>query len=179
MDDSCAEKTLPSPIGHFDPASIWNASQVLYHHCGIKLSVAQCKKLSGETSWRTWTPCTSNDVWSLLLNWKLPLLQLISQFPRPPLGFWTQAFVLVRLVGNPIGTVADLLHTLALAQSRARFWNRVCTGRCAEPHTSLCLRDKMLVEDWKALAIITVSYDEWNEGSRASRAIFIAMWYVS
>ena len=46
-----------------------------------------------------------------LASWRGRLFQLISQFQRPPLGFWAQAFTVVHLFGNPIDKVASFLYS--------------------------------------------------------------------
>lgn len=60
-----------------------------------------------------------------LTIWKVPLLQLISLFPRPPLDFWTEVFVLVHLVGDPIGKIRSLIIKISKCQVMTKEWRRL------------------------------------------------------
>ena len=54
-------------------------------------------------------------------------------------------------MGDPIDTIGSLLYSLHVAQARAIRWKKEREG------------------DWKALALITVSYDEWGLGNEAEK----------
>jgi hypothetical protein len=82
------------------------------------------------------------------------LFQLISQFQRPPLGPWAQAFTVVHLFGNPIDTIASLLYTLALCQSRARKF-----------------KEGGLNRRWKLATLIMISYDECGNDEAARQQL--------
>ena len=64
-------------------------------------------------------------IWACLTNWKFPLLQLVAQFPRPPLGLGAQAFVIAHLLGDPVDTIRNLLRKLATCQRRAKKWENI------------------------------------------------------
>lgn len=64
-----------------------------------------------------WAAYEAKDVFSRLIDFKLPLLQLISQTPRPRLGsgwyaFWIQVFAIAHLCGDPIDTMSGYLFTM-------------------------------------------------------------------
>ena len=61
-------------------------------------------------------------IWVRLTTWKFPLLQLVAQFARPPLGFAEEAFTMAHLLGDPIDTINNLLQKLSSCQRRARIW---------------------------------------------------------
>ena len=78
-------------------------------------------------------------------------MQLIFQFPRPPLGAKVEIFTIAHLLGDPIDTISSLLYTLATCQSRAEM-----------------LRKKGITDqDWKNLALIMDSYDECGKSQAA------------
>jgi hypothetical protein len=162
----------PPPPHRFDFVYLWNVTQQIISHCPndtrlfagdqTKLNQAACMSAAGETSsWTSWTRYPPNDIWSRLSNWKFPLLQLVFQFPRPPLGIGTEAFALTHLMGDPIDTIASLLYTLAVCESRARFWKRVCK-RSSKP-----VLGGRREQDWKVFTLIMVSYDEWKCGKQS------------
>jgi hypothetical protein len=117
---------------------------------------AACERITGSVGsiWKDWTPYPISDVWNRIVVWKLPLLQLLSQFPRPPLGPSVETGVLLHLLGDPIDSVSCILLTLAMCQKRAGDAKRLCQragARKGQPDYD---------RTWKGLAIIMVSYDE-------------------
>jgi hypothetical protein len=119
-----------------------------------------CKLIAGAA----WKRYPNADVWYRLTTWKFPLFQLISISPRPPLGFWEEAFTIVHLLGDPIGSTTDLLRKIDSCQSRAESWKHKLDNN----HLRLKLQDHEGLHElypqrlWKALALIIVSYDEWG-----------------
>lgn len=77
--------------------------------------------------------------------------------------------MLFHLMGDPIDTNWSLLYNLCVAQARATYWKK----RVEEyPKDETDEQWKEKAEgDWKALALITVSFDEWGLGEKA--AIFL------
>lgn len=150
------------------------------------LTDASCRLFTHRKAWpKSWTPYPAADIWARLTTWKFPLLQLVAVFPRPPLSFWVEFFVLVHLLGDPTSTTNSLLLKMASCQARARFWKsefenvelnlaRLLTEAPTPispsvalteplpayhpPDTPLPSRDGM----WKGLAAIVDSYDEWG-----------------
>ena len=57
-----------------------------------------------------------------MTTWKLPLVQVIASFPRPPLNLKIEIFVMAHLLGDPIDTAQNLLRKLAKCQARAEVW---------------------------------------------------------
>ncbi len=104
------------------------------------------------------------------MTWKLPLITLLFQFARPPFAarLWsnTNVFMLMRLVGNPIGTIASLLATLAVCQRRVK----VIKDHLGSIHARLRKQNPAGAVElgrttetlWKAFGLIYISYDEWN-----------------
>ena len=115
-----------------------------------------CRKVSGisDSIWSGWTPYPMSDVWNRIVTWKLPLFQLVSQLPRPPLGPAVETGTLTHLLGDPIDFFTNILLTLAMCSARASQAKRVCLELGLDPLKSEYNRT------WKSLAIIMVSYDE-------------------
>jgi hypothetical protein len=113
--------------------------------------------IAGESNslWSGWTAYPISDIWTRLVTWKLPLFQLISQFPRPPLGFGVETATLAHLLGNPLNSLVSMLLTLALCKSRAALAKDLCLGGRIE-----VMDPEAYHRTWKALAIIMVSYEE-------------------
>jgi hypothetical protein len=103
-------------------------------------------------------------VWYRLTTWKFPLFQLISISPRPPLGFWEEAFSIVHLLGDPIGSSTDLIRKIDSCQKRAGVWKHELSleelDRVLQDHEGSPKQYQQRL--WKALALISVSYDEWG-----------------
>ena len=110
-----------------------------FHHGTPFLSFIGCKRTVGSGL----HIYPAREIISRLMAWKAPLVQLIFQFPRPPLSTKVQFLVMFHLVGDPIDTIASILYTLAVCQSRAD-----------------ALRNIMPEGDWEALVLIMVSYEE-------------------
>lgn len=62
-----------------------------------------------------WNNYDTKIVLGRLIDYKLPLLVLILQLPRAPLGWRIESFTLLHLVGNPVASIASLLYTLSSA----------------------------------------------------------------
>jgi hypothetical protein len=100
---------------------------------------------TGEKS-DTWRPYPANDILNRLLAWKLPLISLIAQFPRPPLSVSVEIDAIAHLLGDPIDTIASLIFTIHVCWLRARM-----------------LKDKRLglrASEWKAIALVLQAFDE-------------------
>jgi hypothetical protein len=115
-----------------------------------------CERITRTSNdiWKGWTAYPISDVYNRIAVWKLPLLQLLSQFPRPPLGPSVEVGVMLHLFGDPIDSVSTILLSLATCQERAKQAKALCveTGM-KEDHPDY-------LRTWKGLAIIMVSYDE-------------------
>ena len=159
---------------HFNFTSLWTYTQQILQSCAndarlfkvngglptaqnVSLNHAGCVAIAGAG----WTPYPGADIWLRLTTWKFPLLQLVGLFPRPPLSFSAECFVIVHLLGDPIDTVWHLLHKLEVCQSRAEYWR----GQYKTSFAVL-LGDKS-DREWKALTLIEDGYDEWDESDNA------------
>jgi hypothetical protein len=159
---------------HFDLEYLWQATQNITSTCAndirliglnkTQLNQRACLELSGTAkwSWMRFTPYPNSDIYSRLAAWKFPLIQLVIQFPRPPLGLGTELFALVHLVGDPMETISSLMYTLAVCQTQATFWRKVC-GRASSHLQNQ--RTKRPGCDWKEFTLIAMSYEEWGKGS--------------
>ncbi|KAH7176158.1 hypothetical protein EDB81DRAFT_751552 [Dactylonectria macrodidyma] len=116
-----------TPLPHFSTAAlidlIGNLGETCPHDLvdgiGVRDAVAD-KLFQGENSFFAeslgrWSPYAAAIIFSRLIDFKLPLLQLISQLPRPQiiLGWWTQVFSVLHLIGDPIDSMSGYLFTLA------------------------------------------------------------------
>ena len=146
IQEACAnDSRLFLPKG--EPATPQNAA----------LNQASCAAIAGSG----WTGDSAVDMWTRLTTWKLPLVQLIAAFPRPPLSLGVECFVIIHLLGDPIDTIKNLLLKLSNCQSFARDWGApsVETVRGDDPVSE---------RHWKALALLTDAYGEWGQDMEAS-----------
>jgi len=90
----------------FSPAEI--ARITGNHHTGIVASI-----------WY-FTPYQLDLFLGRFQIWKVPLIQLLMLFPRPPHGAAVELMSLFHLMGDPIDTIASLIFTLQITQNRLR-----------------------------------------------------------
>ncbi|KAE9362864.1 hypothetical protein N431DRAFT_358157 [Stipitochalara longipes BDJ] len=202
IDPSSYSCTNPFPNctnpASFQFASLWIITQAiascpndtrLFNQLPM-LTDASCRLFTHK---EPWTPYPAADIWARLTTWKFPLLQLVAVFPRPPLTFLVELFVLVHLLGDPISTIKNLLLKLASCQARALFWKdrfeseemglvRRLTGpssplilSSAAPSSQPVLLPALSSFEgiWKGLAAIVDSYDEWGSDVGSAAESFI------
>jgi hypothetical protein len=162
---ACALNTLSSHTNGFDFGKLFSIYLVLNQTCppesdiffdGTRmLTDAVCRKIT-RTNTSIWggTPYPISDVWNRIVIWKLPLFQLIAQFPRPPLGLGVEAATIIHLLGDPIDSMASMMLTLAMCSWRVVLAKKLCSDVGIKPSHPEYHRT------WKALALIMVSYDE-------------------
>lgn len=143
-------------ISHGRDASPQNAS----------LTQASCAAIAGSD----WKYYPAADIWTRLTTWKFPLLQLVASFPRPPLSFAVEFFVILHLLGDPIDTMKSLLAKMSGCQRTAEYWKTECKSALETP------REGEEDCDWKALALITDAYCEWGEGEQAKMLLGRGLW---
>ena len=180
---------------HFEFPSIGNFTERIYERCPTDprlfeaangtslpaLTEVACEHIAGSG----FNYYQSSVSWTRLTTWKFPLLQLLSTFPRPPLGFWSQLFVMAHLLGDPIDTIKNLLLKLSICQSRAKEWKdkrklyveqNSSDDGCVyfEDHLALNL-DQQLEQDrrWKALTLLSDAYDEWGKGDKSAEEMYV------
>lgn len=153
----------------FQFSSLWTISQNINGTCSAdwrifdpqtaSISQPACEQIAGST----WSFYPGASIWARLTTWKFPLLQLVAIFPRPPLSLRVETFVIFHLLGNPVSTVRDLVVKFASCQRRAEYW-RDCLNSLGNlvRDTHPIPRYDNWTRKWKALAIITDSYDEWG-----------------
>ena len=166
MNMDCALSTISNHTRGFDFGELFTVYLYLNQTCppgsdiffpgSRMLTDAVCKKITGNSSslWSGWTPYPISDIWTRVVTWKLPLFQLVSQFPRPPLGLSVETATLAHLLGDPIDSVTSMLLTLAMCRSRVTLAKQMCS------ESGIDLGDPEYHRIWKALAIVMVSYDE-------------------
>jgi hypothetical protein len=163
---NCSLETIQNHTRGFEFAGIYNVYRYLNDTCETgsdiffrssrMLNTAACERISGLSGnlWTGWTAYPISDIWNRIVVWKLPLLQLLSQFPRPPLGPSVETSVMLHLLGDPIDSVSSIFFTLAACRERAAEAKQLCREtRTPDDHPDFDRR-------WKGLAIIMVSYDE-------------------
>lgn len=175
---ACEDPHVPCQIpAGFSFPYLWNITQNYYSVCPdgawlfkpeasakitnstLALGNEACKDIAGSRH----TVYPAADIWNRLTTWKFPLFQLIAVSPRPPLGCWVEAFAIFHLLGDPLGTLMDLLRKLDSCQGRAVTWQKAITSTSRLPATPdgnlpAVGKDRL----WKAFTIITDSYDEWG-----------------
>ena len=162
----CTIESISNHTAGFDFANLFviylylnqtcaNGSDIFFQGTRM-LTEAASRHITGNSSsiWTGWTAYPISDIWNRIVVWKWPLLQLLSQFPKPPLGSSVEMGVMVHLLGDPIDTICSMLVTLNLCRRRARMAKQLCLELATRPHRQLYQRT------WKGLAIIMVSYDE-------------------
>ena len=158
---ACANDTrLFLPEGGF--ASAQNAS----------LTQESCTAIVGSD----WAYYPTADIWNRLTTWKFPLLQLVASFPRPPLSFTAELFVILHLLGDPVDTIKNLIFKMSTCQHTAAFWKKECEillANSAEGSSERTWEDTD--REWKALAIITDAYGEWDKGGLAQSVLHKAL----
>jgi hypothetical protein len=165
-----------------DFASLQNATEILQQYCptdprlfGTNIAAATsnnarltndfCKKLVPAP----FTPYPTPDILARLQTWKFPLLQLASSIPTPPLGFLVKCFVLLHLMGDPIGTIRDFRKKLSRCEDHAKWFENCKVISRNNPPT--LGNGRLKDEEWKALANICIAFDEWGEGYRARKVM--------
>jgi hypothetical protein len=120
------------------------------------LTLGACKRITGLGNgiWKDWTAYPISDIYNRIAVWKVPLLQLLSQFPRPPLGPSVEMAVMLHLLGDPIHSVSSLLLSFSECQKRSKQAKGLCIA------TKMNEDDPDYQKTWKGLAIVMVSYDE-------------------
>ena len=112
----------------------------------------------------------ASDIWFRLTTWKFPLWQLVSNSPRPPLGFWVECFTIFHLLGNPVGSIRDLLRKFHDCQTREKYWDRQLKGKLRPAAQLLSIPVATLS---KKLALVLDSFDEYgiHTGNIATEAL--------
>ncbi len=171
---------------HFNFASLWNYTENIQKACAndsrlflpnggnasphnASLTQASCAAIAGYD----WTYYPAADIWTRLTTWKFPLLQLVASFPRPPLDFWVECFVILHLLGDPLDTMKNLLAKMSSCHDTAKDWRAKCERLLDKPPGEDEDRD------WKAMALITDAYGEWNEDEEAKKALHLGLYVYS
>lgn len=127
----CTLSTISNHTHGFDFEDVFNVYLYLNSTCPPEsdifsqgtqlLTNAACRVITRTSSsiWTGWTVYLISDIWNRIVTWKLPLFQLVAQFSRPPLGWKVETATMVHLLGDPIDSMASLILTLALCNSRA------------------------------------------------------------
>lgn len=163
--------------GVFSFETFWNITESIYQTCSndsrlfqkgavpkattISLTQQACEAIAGPS----WTVYPQADIFSRMTAWRFPLSQLIAIFPRPPLQFRYQLFVMLHLLGDPIDTISSLLSKLARCQQRALYWRRQFNAPLG------ILVGSTPDHEWKAVSIITEAYNEWGKADTADQVI--------
>lgn len=129
----------------------------------ISLRNEVCEAIAGAE----YKPYSTADIWYRLTAWKFPLFQLVATSPRPPLSFKVATFTVTHLLGDPLGTLTNLLRKYDGCQSRAIYWQTQFCGRGASLIfiQDLCLAEGLAASGdrlWKSFALLIDSYDEWG-----------------
>ena len=157
---------------------LWNVTQHIFQACAndtrlydhakpepslntASLTQEACQAIVGP-GW-TWYP--KADIFSRMTAWRFPLFQLVATFPRPPLSFNVNLFVILHLLGDPIDTIRNLMIKLTECEHRALYWRQEF-----ELPLRILANDGQ-DRDWKAVAIITEAYNEWNEADTADEVM--------
>lgn len=160
----------------FEPTTLWDITLRIQQFCptdprlfltnglpatpeNAALTHDACTAFAGSS----WTMYPRSDIWTRLQNWKFPLFQLVVSSPRPPLGLGVETFVLMHLMGDPIGTIKDLLLKLSQCEERAKVCLELSARLNSDDSERVC----------QSLAVIALSYDEWGDenGSNALRLL--------
>ena len=178
--------TCYNPDG-FDFPTLWNITQRYFEQCPhgpwifvphgqtsvsvqeVSLTLAAAVAIAATA--KAWTVYSASDIWFRLTTWKFPLWQLVANSPRPPLGWPVECFSVMRLLGNPTGSIAGLLRKLHDCQLRADYWRDQLNDRLYL--TARVLSPTQQASLVKKLAILSDSYSEYGEdvGDSATREL--------
>ena len=176
-----------NPSG-FDFPTLWNITQRYFEQCPTgpwlfhphgeafislteaSLTLAATIAIVGAD----WKVYQASDIWFRLTTWKFPLWQLVSNSPRPPLGFWVECFTVFHLLGNPVGAIRDLLRKFHDCQVREQYWRDELTGPLQ--HAAQLAPIPVATLN-KKLAIISNSFDEYgiHTGNIATEALSLEL----
>ena len=141
-------------ISHFDLNALWDIAQAinnsnpldprLFYQYRPLLTYDACVQLNSKAN--NWEPFVMSDVRYRFQLWKAPLIQLIAQMQLPPLGYRSNVFVILHLIGDPLDTIWSLSHKIFLCHRRVETW----------------FHDN----DHKAMGMIVISHDEWGENNQ-------------
>lgn len=106
-----------------------------------------------------WTHYDAALVFGRLIDYKLFLLQLVSQLPRPQtaLGVWGQSFAVLHLVADPIDTLSGYLATLVECRRILRDTERLLRSNqaAARPRKS---PDDEAARQAKVISLVYIAY---------------------
>jgi hypothetical protein len=126
-----------------------------------------CRIFSGGNEWRKYP---TDEAWGRVIAWKFALYQLAALFPRPPLRFIVELFVLAHLMGDPITTLRDILVKFETCQQRGTMWKKfLASEKITWRFLGLGGKGKPSAHDdrlWMALAAISDAYGEWGPDIR-------------
>ena len=141
-------------INHFDLNPLWLIAQAindtnpldprLFYPYRPLLTYEACIQLNSKGN--EWGLFVMSDVRYRFQLWKAPLIQLMAQMQLPPLGWRSNTFVILHLIGDPLDTIWSLSHKIYLTHRRVEKWS--------------------LDKDCNAMATIVISHDEWGEGDK-------------
>jgi hypothetical protein len=169
---NCSLSSITNRTKGFEFAGLYNVYTNLNATCAAgseiffentrMLTSAACDRITGNNNsiWTGWTAYPISDIWNRIVVWKLPLLQLMSQLPRPPLGPSVETGIMMHLLGDPIDSVASILLSLEMCQRRARQAKDLCMASVMKHDHADYART------WKGLALIMVSYDECGASAK-------------
>ncbi|PVH97177.1 hypothetical protein DM02DRAFT_658536 [Periconia macrospinosa] len=121
----CIADILADPPRAFSIAALANITTVINQTCPWDLLRPTTLKPSVAFNLTTgnnfilsdllgpWTTYPARIIMSRLIDFKLPLLVLIFQLPRPPLRFWVECFALLHLVSSPVDSIASYFFALS------------------------------------------------------------------
>ena len=148
-------------------------SRHLYSISPAILTVETCQLVTGQTNTaNSWQRYAGPDIWARIATYKLPLVQLIFQFVRPPLGADVDVFVLTHLIGDPIDTVSSLMYILGRCTQRAKRFQATTNEDEKE------VFEGPRCTHWKAFTIIAVSADECNRSDIADMLLDIRYYFL-
>ncbi|CAI6338279.1 unnamed protein product [Periconia digitata] len=143
-------------------------SEIFFHGTRL-LTERACEVITGNESgsfsaiWSKWTPYPIEDIWTRIVTWKLPLFQLVGQFPRSPLGFRVETATIFHVLGDPIDSIVSMFVTLAICHTRVEAAKKLCLKAKISPSSP------EYASTWKRLAIIMVAYDDCGKGDEQLR----------
>ena len=171
---------------NFSLSNAWAETERIYDLYQKNASCTECGKLALSAPQPSLTKAACIDflgngphhydrssIWSRMTTWKLPLVQVVASFPRPPLSLKIELFVMAHLLGDPIDTAQNLSLKIARCQDRVKDWKDVLErfnlpievpDDTNQDQIALDRREKQIAEwRWKHLALVTDAYDEWGQ----------------
>jgi len=167
----CIVDILADPLKAFSVATLANITTVVNQTCPWDMLRPTMLNASDAFNLTTgnnfifsdllgpWMVYAARTIMSRLIDFKLPLLVLIFQLPRPPLGSRMQGFALLHFVSNPVDSMGSYFLALACSfRLLKRVEKEAKNMREANDTRWQARTDEEVKTDCKELSLVLITY---------------------